>query len=198
MISLQDGSAGYGGEQDLSISSMRYGGSNTTGVTFRNSADLLAYTISGSGGYTAKALLRFDLGSVPRNATVLSAQLELTVESWFNGMELNGGYLQNAWDARSGKLGWSNCSDTQPWVQTGIGPGDLVPGRSFQLTGLTSGGTQKRSVALDPAQVQAWLRDPSTNHGIVLSNPATDRVLRIHSSAHGTQDQRPRLTVTYR
>lgn len=194
-MSFQDGAAGYAGETDLTISSENLSGTNTRGVTFRGSSELMAFTLAGS--YTTKALLYFDLGgSIPSTATIVSAQLDLTVECWNNGQQLNGSYLQSSWDENSAQLGWTSRDDANAWSQPGIGPGDRVAGRSFVIGGLTSAGTVRHSVALDPAQVQAWVANPASNQGILLENPATGVVLRIHSSS--ASSDRPKLTVTYK
>ena len=77
-----------------------------------------------------------------------------------------------------------------------MGASDLI-GPRFLLTGIDASGYQRKSVELDPASVQKWVHDASANHGVLLTNPNSGRVLRVFSSEAKNAAQRPSLSVTY-
>jgi hypothetical protein len=72
-----------------------------------------------------------------------------------------------------------------------------VTGPAFLLTGIGSGGYQRKSIALDPARVQAWVSDPAQNQGLVLVNQASGKVLRMCSSESTNLARRPTLSITF-
>jgi hypothetical protein len=174
------------GAKDVSVTSMNGG----EGVTFKDNDRLYAYVTS----YAAKALLAFDVSSIPSDATVASARLDVMVESWINGAGLTGDFLKTAWDYAT--VGNIHATPATTWSQTGIGSND-VANKPFTFPTITSAGNQKKSVDLDATQVQAWVANAANNHGLVISNP-TSGILRIFSSEAPNAADRPTLTVTYR
>jgi hypothetical protein len=172
--------------KDLSVTSM-YGGD---GVTFKDNDRLYAYVTS----YAAKALLKFDVSSIPSTATVASARLDVMVESWINGAGLSGDFLTTSWDYAT--VGNIHATSGTTWTQAGIGTSD-VANKPFTFPAINASGNQKKSVDLDAAQIQAWIANAAANRGLVVSNP-TSGILRIFSSEASNAVDRPTLTVTYR
>jgi hypothetical protein len=119
----------------------------------------------------------------------------MTFESWVTPQVLNGSFLNTPWTYSASTFGWSNSGSTA-WSTPGIGTGD-VRGPAFSFTNIDGGGYQRRSVTLDNASVQDWVRNASSNQGLVLANRDTAKVLRIYSSEATDTAQRPTLTVTY-
>jgi hypothetical protein len=174
---------GYTGTQDLSISNLYYSSSSPTGAVYKTNDMLYAYTL----GYTTKALLRFDVSRIPATASVVSATLAVTAQSWTNSQSLIGNFLA---------IGWTNTGAGSSWSVPGIGPTDLT-GPRFLVTGIDASGYQRKTVELDPESVERWIRDPAANQGVILTNPNTQRVLRIYSSEAANAAQRPTLSVTF-
>ena len=52
-------------------------------------------------------------------------------------------------------------------------------------------------INLDPATVQSWILDPSTNNGIILTNNGTGTAA-VLSHTTSVQALRPKLTITYK
>ncbi|HTA90519.1 MAG TPA: DNRLRE domain-containing protein, partial [Polyangiaceae bacterium] len=191
-LTLTQGVGGYSGVTDGSISNLYYSASDPNGTSFTTNDELYAYTID----YTTKALLKFDLSQIPAAATVLSASLALTIESWTSPQALIGNFLATPWNESGANFGWTDTGSGAAWSSPGIGSAD-TRGPSFQFAGIDASGDQQKTVALDVATVQGWLRDASTNDGLVLSNQDTGQVLRIYSSKATDPTQRPALSVTY-
>src|SRR5262249_31124311 len=99
---FQQGVAGYTGTQDAGIDT-QYAQCN--GVLYTNQTSLLLGT--DSSGSVFEGLLRFTNLGIPSNATVSSATLTLTIESWTgSATPITGYYVKNAWSNTDGTLGW--------------------------------------------------------------------------------------------
>jgi hypothetical protein len=192
-VTFTQGASGYSGVQDASISDLYYSSSNPTGAVFKTNDMLYAYSLE----YTTKSLIRFDVSQIPTTATVTSAELAVTIESWINAQSLSGDFLKTPWSYGTSAFGWSNGGSGQAWTAAGTGKGDVL-GRGFVLSGLTGSGYQRRAVALDPAGVQTWVRNPASNQGLLLTNPSAGKVLRLYSSDASNVANRPTLSITYR
>jgi hypothetical protein len=192
-LTLTEGVNAYGGVTDASISNLYYSSSNDpTGAVYKTNDTLYTYTLD----YTTKALIRFDLSSVPATARVLSAKLDVTLESWSGPQTLDGSFLSPRWDYGSASFGWTDTGAGSPWSVPGIGAGD-VHGPGFQFSGIDSSGYQRKSVALDTGTVQGWVSDSATNQGVVLTNQDAGQMLRIYSSEAAIAAKRPTLSLTY-
>jgi hypothetical protein len=189
-FSFIQGVNGYTGVRDATVSSLYYP-SNPKGTVFRDNDVLYTYALD----YTAKALLRFDVSSIPASAQVRSASLDVTFESW-TAQTLTGNFLATPWSYDAPSLGWVDSGAGRPWTTPGIGSGD-VTGPSFQWTNIDASGYQRKSVALDVASVQRWVQDASMNQGVVLTNPNPGKVLRVFSSEASDPARRPKLAVTF-
>jgi hypothetical protein len=193
-VTFTQGVNGYSGVRDASISNLYYSSSsNPTGTVFKTNDMLYAYTLD----YTTKALIHFDVSQIPANASVLSATLALTFESWVSSQRLLGSLLATPWNYDSAAFGWTNTGTGGAWSAQGIAAAD-VQGPSFQFSDIDASGYQRKTVALDAVSVQRWLTNAASNQGVVLENGASGQVLRIESSEATDITQRPTLTVTYR
>jgi hypothetical protein len=193
-VTFSQGVNGYSGSSDVSIANLNYSSTNNaTGTVYKNTEMLYTYTLD----YTAKALIKFDVSAIPATASVVSASLAMTFESWTSPQTLLGSFLKTPWNAGNASFGWTNTGGGSAWTITGIGSGDLT-GPSFKFSGIDASGYQRKSVALDPASVQAWVHDPTVNDGLVFANPNSNKVLRIYSSEATNLANRPTLSVTYR
>lgn len=193
-VTLTQGVNGYAGVTDASIASLNYSSSaNPTGTVYKTNDMLYTYGLD----YTAKALIRFDVSQIPATASVVSAKLDMTIESWVSPQVLIGNFLKTPWSYSSSTFGWSSGGSGSAWTAPGIGAGD-VQGPAFSFSNIDASGYQRRSVTLDAATVQTWVRSASANQGIVLANRDAGKVLRIFSSEASDAAKRPSLTVTYR
>ena len=139
---------------------------------------------------------RFDVSSIPGSASVVSAKLDLTFESWTGPQTLLGNFLRTPWSLDAPNLGWTSGGAGFDWTVPGGGPGDMT-GVPFELSGLDASGYQHKSVALDAEGVQAWVSDAGSNHGVLLENQGSGSVLRIFSNETAELGRRPTLSITY-
>src|SRR5262249_49089281 len=119
-VTFQNGVNGYTGSKDFSINTQysQYNGGN--GVQWRGDPELGCYTVTGSGGYTVRYLLKFGGLSIPAGSQVTSATLSLGIDSWNPGPgNLTGFYLKNSWNPDSNRLGWLHRNGTQDWASGG-------------------------------------------------------------------------------
>jgi len=183
---------GYSGVTDASISDLYYSSRNPTGTVYKVNDLLYTYALD----YTTKALIRFDVSQVPASANVVSAKLDFTFESWTGPQTLIGSYLSTPWTYTSASFGWTGAGTGSAWAVPGIGTGD-VTGPALKVLGIDASGYQRKSIALDAASVQAWVRDAGANQGLVFANSEAGKVLRIFSSEALDPTKRPSLSITY-
>jgi hypothetical protein len=196
-IAFQNGVNGYSGAKDLSINTQdsQFNGGN--GLLWREDPELGCYTITGTGSYSVRYLLKFGGLSVPAGSRVISARLAISVDFWGSGGgNITGFYLKNSWNPDSNSIGWLRRDDTNNWAAPGasaVGV-DTVAGKSFRLPPLRPVGAQTVNVALDPSQVQSWIDSSAANQGIMLVNNNSGEIARLVSTV-GPQSMRPKVTI---
>ncbi len=173
------------------------------------------YLFSGliATGPERRALLQFDLTTIPAGSTVQSATLAVSVSRTISGtvsMRLHA--LQESWGegsvdapgqegtgapAEPGDATWlERRSGSQLWTQPG---GDFAPLESAR-TGLRDNGRYEFSGADLAADVQRWIDGASNNSGwIMIGNPAAGfgSAKRLNSRENPDPATRPILTVTF-
>lgn len=159
-----------------------------------------------------RALIRFDLSSIPAGAVISAATLTLRMDrtvsgnqnvavhtvlaDWGEGSSDAGGQEGRGANATTNDATWIHrFFNTSNWTSAG---GDFTSAASATTSVGGNGNYNWTSTKL-AADVQAWLNAPSTNFGwIVIGNESTDRTAkRFASREHGTAANRPKLSVTY-
>lgn len=183
-VSFQNGTAGYTGMIDASLRS-----DNAT-TNYGGATDLL---IDGSPDYAA--VMRWDISSIPSNKVVTSAQLKVQVFDASSGSyELYA--LKQAFN--EAQVTWQRASTALAWQSAGAnGANDRETTVLGAVTGSAAGSLTVTLNAAGIAKVQAWINNPSSNHGFVLLDYAVSDGLDLRSSEYGTVTQRPTLTITY-
>lgn len=166
----------------------------------------------GSGsGLRRRGLFRFDLGSIPTNASIESASLRLTVGSGnvANGRSFSLYRLLVNWGegtksanlglpATAGEATWNNrFHPDQPWSSPGGAAGiDYVTDKSSSTF---VGGLGNYTWADLESDIQFWLRNPEQNFGWMLISDDEGAVMsaRRFSSRTAGPNARPMLTVVY-
>lgn len=199
-VTLQQGVTNYTGTTDASITNQyaQYtGGNGHTSVTDPQGG---VYQTGGTDGYSIETLIRFTNLGLPNNANVSGATLTMSVDTFANNPTIRGYYLATPWTVDAGTdLGWLRKGTGQNWNTPGaLGQGtDVIAGKSFVLSGIQGTGAQFVTVNLDPAVVQGWINNPSSNNGVILVNETTGAVVRINMSEQTNATLRPKLGVTY-
>jgi hypothetical protein len=154
-----------------------------------------------AGGFVRRALLRFDLSSIPAGQVVVSASLRLfetrsvddhavhvhrLLSPWGEGPS-NGGSLGSGAPAQAGDATWRwNSFGVSEWTQRG---GDFVAQSSAAtLVGSAPAPYTWASTPGLVADVQGWLDQPGSNFGWILigAEPADTRTAKRFDSRHGS------------
>ena len=174
----------------------------------------------GGGHYYRRALLRFDLTSIPTNATVQSASLTLTTTRQLNqDVPFSIHRVNSEWgegNSNAGEPGGKGASaqindatwirrfyDTISWTTPG---GDFIPTASASATvgNFLSVPTTTWSGSGVMNDIQAWRTTPANNFGwILIGNESTTdpnanaSAQRFASREYSIATSRPKLTIAY-
>ncbi len=171
-------------------------------------------TAAQGGSAERRALIAFPIAaSIPGGSTISSVSLDVTMSKTISGAQTVGLHrLLESWSE-----GPSNPSGNEGGGATG-GAGDVTwihrefPDSLWSTPGATF--VQSASATVQVADVgdytfsstpqlvddvQAWLDDPSSNHGwaLVVDAPPTGSAKRFDSRESGTASNRPRLNISY-
>jgi spore coat protein A len=163
----------------------------------------------GTTGFARRALIRFDLSSIPSTATINAVSLILVNDrgkagsqmvTLYRASELWGEGTSNS-DADPGKGAPATTNDAT-WTHrlypasTWITPGGTYAGTPSATVSVGNSGTYTWTSAQMAADVQSWLGNPTTNFGwIIIGNEASKATARRFYSRSGTTP--PILRVTY-
>ena len=175
-VRLQDGVNGYAGTADTYVAS----GRATT-----NYGTVTALRADGSDGAAGRqiALMRWNVASIPTNASIVDASLTLDILNTSTGT-FDVYAMTAAWNEAG-----ANWNNTLPTSNQGILIGSFTPSTlgSHTLT-LTGSGL---------SLIKGWADGTIANNGIMIIDRASTDGLVISSSEYGTPAARPLLTVTY-
>lgn len=167
---------------------------NTDVNNYGTNVYLNAYCIPGAQGgeNTNRAVLKFDLSSIPASATVQSADLYLYATGYINNL-LPGHFGNNSATLERITSNWSENTVTFSTAPTTTTSGAAT------LPASTSG-TQDYIVSVT-SMTQFMVSNPSQNFGyffkLVTENPNNSAALLFWSSDHSDPLKRPKLCVTY-
>lgn len=149
----------------------------------------------GGGATTKRTLMRFDLSSIPPNANVIAARLELYLIELVSGVPVGVRLyaLLKPWSEEGAT--WTSTGLGQNWTVAGAGG----EGSDREATPFATGTLQtlKAYNRIDMLEaVRRWVRDPESNYGfIIVGTNSADA--RVWSSEDQRESERPRLIVTY-
>lgn len=186
VVTLRDGTNGYGGTRDLVLQD----GSGTYGNPAAN-FDALDVSIDGYP-FPRVTLMRFDVSAIPPGTTVMSAQLTTGVAN--TSLDSSPIFeLLRPWSAPMAS--WTAPSAGAAWAAPGasgagldrsaasMGTVDFTPPWPFNATGV--------------AAVQRWVDQPDANFGFTIQNFNTDDAFNLRHCDYTTVSSRPQLTVTH-
>lgn len=213
-FALEENLGGYTGTDDNSI--YEDSPDNTNG----GATALYAGTTASS---FRRALIRFDLTSLPPSREIDSVDLRLVLEhsgtetqdgdvyslhrltkDWGEGTQDSGLPGGNGTPAVEGDATWrSNFHNLELWTAEG-GGGDIVSGvsASVEINRVDLFNSENNVYIFTSeglaADVRAWIDDPASNHGwILIGNEFAQRTARRFISSEGEVGLRPRLTVRF-
>ncbi len=183
---LQPGRQGYDGLADsyLSAWAITENYANVDRLALRQS-DIMA------------PVLRFRLDGLPADARIVEARLSLWALARSNDNPATAGLypLHRPWQVD--EVTWQQAANGVPWAQPGAN-GVPVDRGGVPLAVQTVTETGRwYEWDLTPL-VQAWVADPTTNHGMILKALAIPRVLYTFAAAeYHNPAARPRLLIRY-
>lgn len=137
-----------------------------------------------------RSLLKFDLGAVPRSATVLSARMGLYVDSsQYAPRVVEALAATKAWTAG---VSWDLYDGANRWEQPG---GDF----SLEARSVNSGlGAPGWALWDSTEMVRRWVDQSRANNGVLLRDPTADEgSVSFRSSEHPDPASRPYLDVEW-
>jgi hypothetical protein len=162
----------------------------------RNANYADAPVVSVRQGDIMAALLYFNLGDLPRNMTVFSAEMSVYVSVRSNDtpMTITMRAVLKPWMEKEAT--WLSANEKLLWETPGaLGETDRIE----RPVGEALVDERGVWVAFDMSQlVQTWLRDPQANQGVLLNGEAANAVQYDLTSADARDERhRPRLTLTF-
>jgi len=186
------------GQYNFQQGSDGYTGTQGTYFDYSSGYNSSPYLTVGADA-AVKSLLRFDVSSIPANATVTQATLQLYHYSRSNGNSLTLGAHRVLHEWVDSQVNRTQRKSGVNWAVVGMGSGsDYVAPADGTAPVASSGGAW---VSLDVTDmVQAWVANPADNHGVVvLQSAASGYVLYSFCSELGwspcTATQAPKLAV---
>ncbi len=147
----------------------------------------------GGGIGNNRALLRFDLSSIPSNATITGATLKLNATSNSAAFNINVYELTQAWDegagnASSDAASWNDRLDGVTWTSSGGTFNSAI----VATLNTSSTGIHSWNIA---SLVQAWANASKANNGLILGSPDLGNKTVVYDSKEGGTP--PVLEITY-
>lgn len=164
---------------------------------------------SAGNGLKLRAVMAFDLASIPPGSTVTSASITLHIAQAVGGNQTHSLYkLLNNWGEGTsygvGGLGGDSTPNDATWIHT-FWPNSFwtTPGGDFVATASASQtvgntGTFTWTSNQLKADVQSWINTPASNFGwIMRGNESVLHTAKKFVSREGEPTERPRLAITY-
>ena len=151
-------------------------------------------------GVVGRGLIKFDLSSIPADATINLATLDFTViADWSSNARTMRAYrLKLNW-TESG-VTWNKYDGTNAWGTagaTGANDIDTTSMGSCAFTATESIGTVKQFI-FDNAEFTKLINGTNTNYGWLFKmDTEADDAYDLASSGHATAAYRPKLVVVY-
>ena len=190
-LTLQpDAAAGSDTYMLSSSATTNYGASNELGVGEAN----IATNIVG------RSLIKFDLSSIPSNATITSATLSLWTNTDYSNttrtirvyrLKVPFNETQATWNLRASGSNWqtAGASGTNDRESADIGSAQILSNESLNT---------EKQITLDSAKIQEILNGAFTNNGfLITADTELNDGFTYKSSDHATASQRPKLVIQY-
>ena len=163
---------------------------SSASTNYGTTQDFAAWAWTSGGATTARSLLKFDLSSIPSNATITSATLSLYCNTTSSVTQLNSGanacLLQRI---------------TSAWTETGVTWNNQPTTTAVnQDTLAQSTSTTQNYPSIDVKNlVIDMVNNPSTSYGFMLKlmTEATYRCMVMSSSDNSDSTKWPRLVIMY-
>jgi Tfp pilus assembly protein PilX len=136
-------------------------------------------------GLIYRSMYRFDVSSLPANATVTAADLSLSITGTegSGAMDVNAHRVTNNW-----------VESTATWNNTGGGVFDPIAVATLNVP-ISTG---RREWLLPPALIHEWLDGISPNYGFLMQYTGTTNGLQVQpATREDSSSNRPKLIINY-
>jgi len=186
-VTLQQGSDGYTGSEDTYI--------------YQNAPDdnYCSQDVLNVGREQQYAgLVRFDLSSIPSDARIVEAALQLYASGW-DGSDMTIDAHRIRRDVNMCQATWNQAEDGNPWGVPGCNDTDTDRGATPESSVTTSGISKWYHFNLT-ILAQDWISGRLANNGVLLrgASSGSTSLFRFASAEVGTSSLRPKLVITYR
>lgn len=183
-VVLRQGEGGYAGCEDTYLSAY-------PSDAKRCGEDLMK--IGNSQQYVG--MVRFDVSTIPANAVVTQAKLQLNAVGW-SGTDITIDAFRVLRNAEVCQADWMQARDGNPWGLPGAGDPE-TDRRSIPESTVATHGNRKWYEFDLTELVQDWIRGSAVNNGVLLMpRPGAD-TFRFGSSERWPIDDRPALLIHF-
>ena len=141
------------------------------------------------GGFDLWALLKWELSTIPVNATLLGASITLNVTNSTNG-SYEAYEVKRDWE--ESQATWEQYRNGQSWQLGGGQGGDDRGSVALGTMNFSSTGLRTFNLNGDGLQLlQDWLLGAKPNHGFIIGNTATTNGLDFDSREVASPSNRP-------
>ncbi|MCC6299252.1 MAG: DNRLRE domain-containing protein, partial [Anaerolineales bacterium] len=173
-----------------SYSTTNFGTSNEMGVGEANDAT----------NRIGRSLIKFDLSSIPANATITSATLSLWTNTDYSSNDrtirvyrLKAAFneSQATWNARAAGSNWqtAGASGVNDRESADIGSALILSNEPLNI---------EKQITLTPSQIKEMIDGTFTNNGfIIVADTELNDGFTYKTSDHATGSQRPKLVIQY-
>jgi RHS repeat-associated protein len=148
----------------------------------------------------ARSLIKFDLSSIPSNATITSATLSLWTDADFSDndrmirvyrLKVPFNETQATWNEASSGVSWQSpgASGTNDRESTAIGSVQILANESLDV---------EKQISLSTTQIQEMVNGTFTNNGfIIIADTEQDDRFNYRTSDASAATKRPKLVIEY-
>jgi hypothetical protein len=179
-------------------------------ATYNMGASTELHVDNTTGTARRGVLIKWDVSSIPSNATISSANIQLNVTD-ASGLVFNLYNMRRSWvegtsdrAASSSSANWNTYNGSTSWGAVGAAStsADRYDTNLWGAGTSSFNGTGSKTVALNSdgiAVVQGWVNGSTTNYGLTMQNyvSATSNAMYFSSSEATTAANRPIMNVTY-
>jgi RHS repeat-associated protein len=169
-------------------------------ANYGTSADLGIGEKNNATDSVARSLIKFDLSSLPADATVVSATLSLWTSQDLSDNDTTVNVYRLKKSFNESQANWNRSASGANWQTagaSGVNDRESTSIGSVAILNNESLNTEKQ-ISLDPSKVQEMINGTLANNGFLLaaSGELNDRFM-FKSSDTSTASQRPKLVIQY-
>ncbi|MBL7944117.1 MAG: DNRLRE domain-containing protein, partial [Flavobacteriales bacterium] len=151
-------------------------------------------------GKYAHSLIKFDLSSLPANATIISATLSLWTSADLSNIDSAIQIYRLKTPFVEGQVTWNRSATGMNWQSpgaSGINDREMSSIGSIIILANEPLNTEKQ-IGLDPVKIQEWVNGSIPNNGFILvADTKLDDRFNYKTSETSNAGQRPRLVIQY-